>query len=327
MKKILILLLILSFVLNSGVVAYAGTDTTYNQLKKLGYTDHIIKFLDEEEKKEIIENQYVFSGENINNILLINEITTFDNQNKIIKSYATDIDELEKTKLNVLSKTLFKDKEYKDSFLKEKLNEIKSKKIEPLVYYLNSNGKVVDESYVINSMPSYAEDSIEDCILTTGVYAYDKSTSTKVIKRLGFNFQWEGTPMWALHDLIAIQHTGSGIGFTNVERMGGSYTYFDVFNNSTTIGMDVESNLYGAIGEYDIKMSHLGYGEMYLDISNSKNAIPPGSYFTMYGQYGHVTITLGASVSVGAGGISFTPTLASKVVKSTKLMYNNIYTY
>jgi len=98
-------------------------------------------------------------------------------------------------------------------------------------------------------------------------------------------------------------------------------------NSTNTISIDTEVNLYGATGEVDIKQQGSHYGEMYLDISNTKSSIPPDSYFTMIGQYGHVTLTLGASVSVDAGGISFSPTVSSKVTKSTQVVYNNIFTY
>lgn len=327
MKKVLSLLLILMFVLSSVSMVYANTDLTYVQLKELGYTDNMIKFLDEEEKAEIIENQYAFIGESVGHTLFINEVKKFDNGNKIIKTYATDINEIEKTKLEILNKSLFKNKEYKESFLKEKLELLKAAKIEPEIYYLNSKDEVVSESYVINST-SYAENYLEDCVLSTGVYAYDKSTSTRCIKRLGYNFQWDGIPAWALHDLLAISHTGVGMGLTNIEQYGGTYTYIDAVNTEHSLPIAIDPETYGITGEFDMKMAGTSWGEMYVDISNNKSAVTPNGLFYMCAQYGHVKGTLGATVSVGASGaITFNPYLTSTVTKSTKLMYNNIFTY
>ncbi|MDD4805140.1 MAG: hypothetical protein PHN69_08435, partial [Candidatus Pacebacteria bacterium] len=214
-------------------------------------------------------------------------------------------------------------------YFKEKLVEAKLEKIEPTIYYLDSNDEKIN-AFNVSAMASYAENTIDGSVLTTGVYAYDKSTSTKCIKRLGYNFQWEGMPSWTLTDLIAISHTGYYMGLTNIERYGGTYTYYDVYNNERNITITVEPGSYGVTGEFPLIMGYdgSGFGEMYVDISNNKSAVTKNGLFYMCGQYGHVTVTAGASISVGAdGSISFTPTLLSKVTKSTKVIYNNILTY
>ncbi len=332
MKKLVALFIIMIMIVNSLSIAYASTNLMDNQLAKLGFTDDVIKFLSEEEKSEIIDNQYKFIGGSNNNTLFVDEVKTYDNGNRIIKSYAIPLSESKSIKYNILEKTSFKNSKFKDSFLKEELKiAVEKNKIEPQIYYLSKSNEQIDKS-LVSSNDAYEEDSIDYCILTTGVYAYDKSTSTKIIKRLGFNFQWEGkvagdVPAWALKDLIAISHTGGNIGFANIEAKGGSYSYYQYDNSLKTLPISVTANIYGATGNFDMKMANKSYGSMYLDISNSKNAIPAGSYFTMFGQYGHVTLASGASVSVSQNGISFSPTIYSKVIKSTQVMYNNIFTY
>lgn len=322
MKKLVCILLMLTLVLNSAGLVYANTDMN-NQLKKLGFTDHIIKFLSEEEKLEIVQNGYRFDGETVNHNLFINEVQRYDNGNKVVKTYSLDIDENEKAQIEKLNKAS------KEVYFKEKLAEAKLEKIEPTIYYLDSNNEKVN-AFNVSASASYAEDYIDGCVLTTGVYAYDKSTSTKCIKRLGFNFQWEGMPWWTLTDLIAISHTGYYMGLTNIDRYGGTYTYYDAYDNERNVTIDVEPASYGVTGEFPLIMSYDGggFGEMYVDISNNKSAVTPNGLFYMCGQYGHVTIAATASVSVGVdGSISFTPTGIAKVTKSTKVMYNNILTY
>lgn len=124
---------------------------------------------------------------------------------------------------------------------------------------------------------------------------------------------------------------GGSIGFANIETMGGSYTYsyYDQIGviKRVTLPINVEVNPYGATGEFDMKMHESSCGEMYLDILGSKNSVPAGTAFTMYGQYEHVWFGLGATVSVGTGGITFDINPTSRVTKSTQIMYNNLIKY
>lgn len=337
MKKILCTLLILILVFNSFTHVFAenfNRDTgvltitevrlqerlcevgkdKINELKKLGFDETTIMFLTDDEINDIIENQYNFIERNESNTLFISHETDFSNGDKLLKTYVVEI-----TKNEIVE--LRKDK---DKFLNKMYNELKANtEVEPTEQYIPA-----ENSSVISPLasPQTISESIDYAVLYTGVTAYDKSTSTYIEKRLGYDFQWEGKPLTSSYDALGLSHTGAPLGFTNISDSGGSYTYY--FGNQWNDGDDwisVDPVLNGA--EAQLTLFTYGYGRIYVDIGNSISSITPDAYFSVLGQYGHAIVNTTVAVSVGYGSISFTPTSTSEVKKSTTVQLSYIKTY
>lgn len=303
--------------LNCDYRTYSLNTSDLIELKKLGFDEKSIYFIPSDELNEIIENQYKFELRNEKNTLIISveKINRFDNERNV-ETYSVELNQ------NEIGEYMTNKKE----FMKKKYMELES------VNYKKINSPIVTyDDFIIESLYSISgnvENFIDGALLTTATTVYDKSTTSYIEKRIGYDFQWDGVPINSFaKDAMAISHTGTSLGLVNIRSYGSSYTHY--YGNQWVSANNYLTNnvsLYGITGNLQMT-GFKGYGRIYCDIGNTKSSITPGAYFSVIGRYGHAITSTSISVGIGLGTISFTPTSSTLIKLSGTSLFNNILTY